>query len=149
MTQPEQIIRKFDFSAAIVGLRRDGIVHVYFKPGTEITVTLQEKMLVIYHEVADGVKRPFIFEAAEHCSITKEAKNNALEIESQTPCRMSAVFVTNIAYRVIAEFFYTFNKPKQPYKVVTDFDEGIAWLLQMQQIMDRQQSDPDPEKKLG
>lgn len=139
MTQADQLVRKFDFTDGIVGMRRDGIVHVYFKPGTRITVALQERMLIIYYEVAGGVKCPFIFEAAEYCSITKEAKVNALRIEAEAPCKVSAVYVSNFAYRLIAEFYYKFNKPKQPYKVVSDFDEGIRWLLKTnEEITDRE-----------
>jgi hypothetical protein len=143
MSQAEQLVRKFDFTEAIVGLRKDGIVHVYFKPGTEITVALQEKMLIIYHEVAEGIQRPFIFEAAEYCSITREAKENAIRIESETPCKASAVFVNNFAYRMIAEFYYKFNKPRQPYKVVSEFSEGIRWLLEInKQVSTRNNSEP-------
>lgn len=129
MQQHDQLVRKFSFTEAIVGLRRDGIVHVFFKPGTEITVALQERMLIIYHEVAEGKKRPFIFEAAEHCSVTREARDNALKIEAEAPCSATAVYVTSFTYRMIASFYIKFKKPKQPYRVVSDFNEGIEWLL--------------------
>lgn len=131
MKQVDQLVRKFDFTEAVVGIRKDGIVHVYYKPGTEITVTLQKKMLVIFNEITEGIKHPFIFEAAEYCTVTKEARDNAIVMEDQTPIRITAVYVTNLAHRIIAEFYYKFNRPKQPYKVVSDFNDGIEWLLKM------------------
>lgn len=96
-----------------------------------ITVNFQEKIYQVFHEITGGKKSPFIFEAAEYCTVTKEARVNAVATEDRTPTSATVVCVNNLAYRLIAEFYYKFNKPKQPYKVSADFEEGIQWLLNL------------------
>ena len=136
MQQEDQIIRTIEMEEAFVGLRKDGIVHVYYKRGTVITVDVQNRIYQIFHEITGGRKTPFIFEAAEYCTVTKEARDNAIATEDITPTGATVVFVHNLAYRMVAEFYYKFNKPKQPYKVSTDFQEGIDWLLSLNDSVD-------------
>ena len=131
MKQIDQIVRQIETEEAIVALRKDGIVHVYYKRGTVINVELQTSIYKIFHEITGGVRTPFIFEAGEYCSVTKEARANAIATEDITPTSATVVYVHNLAYRMIAEFYYKFNKPKQPYKVCTTFEEGIEWLLSL------------------
>jgi hypothetical protein len=131
MKQKEKITRLIEVQEAIVGMRTDGIVHVYYKAGTEITIELQDKMLQIFNDITGNKKCPFIFQAAEGCTVNREARDNAIAMEHKTPLKATVVFVSNLAHKMISEFYYKFNKPRQPYKVSTDFEEGIEWLLQV------------------
>ena len=131
MKEPEAIVRKIENEFAIVGLRKDGIVHVYFKPHTTPTVTLQEILLVIYNEITGEKKMPFIFQAGEYCTVDKAARDNASKMEPLSPTKASVVYVNTLAHKLIAEFYYKFNKPLQPYKVVSEFSDGIRWLLEV------------------
>ncbi len=131
MKDQERIASKIENDFALVGLRDDGIIHVYFKPHTEITVTVQEILLVVYNEITGGKQMPFIFEAGEYCTISREARENASQLEKQSPLLASVVFVNTLAHKIIAEFYYKFNKPVRPYKVVWDFSEGIKWLKEV------------------
>ena len=79
------------------------------------------------------IKRPFIFSAGEFVSITKEARKNATKMEDQVPVSASAVLVINLAQKLIADFYYKFDKPKNPLKVFRDFDKGIEWLKKTDQ----------------
>lgn len=136
MKEQDQLVRKIENDFAIVGMRKDGIVHVYFKPHTVLTVTVQEVLLVVYHEITGGKKHPFIFQAGEYCSVSKEARDNAANIEHQSPAKASVVYVNTLAHKLIAEFYYKFNKPAQPYKVVSEFSDGIRWLLEVNKEID-------------
>ncbi|HTF02953.1 MAG TPA: hypothetical protein VK826_02975 [Bacteroidia bacterium] len=136
MKDPDQVDRQIETGEAIVAMRKDGIVHVYYKAGTEITVTLQIKMLAIFKEMTGGKKSPFIYQAAEYCTVNREARENALAIENSSPTKATVVYVTTLAHRIIAEFYYKVNKPQQPYKVVSDFQAGIKWLLEMDKEID-------------
>lgn len=136
MKEQDQLIRKIENDFAIVGMRKDGIVHVYFKPHTELTVTVQEVLLVVYNEITGGEKHPFIFQAGEYCTISKDARENAGKIEHLSPAKASVVYVNTLAHKLIAEFYYKFNKPVQPYKVVSEFSDGIRWLIQVNREID-------------
>lgn len=135
MKQCDQLIRSIEIKEVIVGLRQDGIVHVYYKDGTEINIELQGKLMEILLDITGGINRAIIYEPGEDCSVTKEARENAIAIEHLSPTKCSVVYVHNLAYKIIAEFYYKFNKPKKPYKVVSDFDAGIAWLLKTEKEM--------------
>jgi len=128
MHHKEELTRVIETGNYIVGLRADGIVHVYYKDNTEINVALQMELLEVFNELTGKKKSLFIFEAGHYCSVTKEARENAIIMEPLTPTLASVVFVQNIGYRLIAEFYYKVNKPIQPYKVVSKFEDGIKWL---------------------
>lgn len=140
MKEQDQIVRKIENDFAIVGLRKDGIVHVYFKPHTDLTVTVQEILLVIYNEITGGEKMPFIFQAGEYCTVSREARENTSKIEPLSPTKASVVYVNTLAHKLVAEFYYKFNKPSQPYKVVSEFSDGIRWLLQVSKEIDERNS---------
>jgi hypothetical protein len=131
VNQPESIIRKIDHEMVIVALRNDGLVHVYFKPGIEITVPFQDELLSMYNEITDGKKAKFIFEGGEFVSITKDARENAISIEERSPTLASAILVMNLGQKIIADFYYLVNKPKQPFKVFSSFPKAIDWLNQL------------------
>jgi hypothetical protein len=130
MIQQEQLIQTIEHDKFIAGIRSDGIVHVYFKDNIEINISLQNEMVAVYAQLCGEKKFPFIFEVGNHCSITKEAREYAVEIESDKPVLISAVLVDNAFDKLMANFYYKFNKPQKPYKVFRKFDEAISWLLE-------------------
>lgn len=122
-------MKRLENDQVIVTLRPDGIVHVSFLPHTEITVEFQQVLLDMYNEVTGGKKSLFVFDGGEFVSITKDARENAVAIEETTPTKASAIVVKNLAQKIIADFYYKVNRPKQPYKVFWQFDKAIEWLL--------------------
>jgi hypothetical protein len=128
MKQEDQLIQKLEHENFIVGKRQDGIYHVYLKDGAVLDLKLQSEMVYYYDKITEGVPGVFIFEAGHKCSITKQARDNAIVIEEFTPIKASVVYVQNQVYKMIAAFFYRVNRPKQPYLIVSNFDDGIDWL---------------------
>lgn len=128
MNQPEEILREIVHEQVIVAMRNDGIVQVVFMPNTEITVEFQDILVGLYNQITLGRKACFIFEGGEFVSVTKEARENAIELEKSSITLASAVVFNNLAQRIIADFYYTVNRPKLPYKVFSSFEKGIAWL---------------------
>lgn len=131
MQQNTEFIRTIDLEEAIIGMRKDRIVHVYFKPHTEISVELQGKLLRAYNEITGTKKHFFIFEGGEFCTVTNEARENAIRMEEVAPVLASVVVVKNVAQKLIADFYQKVNKPKQPYRVVWQFEKGIKWLKEL------------------
>lgn len=128
MQQPDQIIRKIDLPESVIGLRKDGIVHVFYKAHTEITIEYQERQLKVFREITNGKPFPAIYEADEYVTVGKEARENAIRLEPLTPTLCKVVYVTNLAHKIISEFYFKFNKPAQPFRVFSSFEDGIAWL---------------------
>lgn len=138
MNDIDKLVRKFETDDVIVGIRADGILHAYYKPNTVVDVPLQMQVRDFLIELTGNVKHPTIFQAGEFISLTKEARDNAITMEDKTPTLLTVVVVRNFAQKLIADFYYKVNKPKQPYKVVWQFEKGIQWLLEEQKKM----SDP-------
>ena len=128
MHQSEQIIQRVEHERMVVGLRNDGVVHVYYKDRTVIDVPLQNELIQVVHDLCKGERMLYIFEAGHQCSLNKAARDNAIAMEDQVPAIATVVFAPNMVYKMIANFYYKFNKPKMPYNVFTDFEAGIVWL---------------------
>lgn len=128
MVLSKKVLEFIDHEKVIVSKRSDSIIHVTFKPNTEITVEFQNELVEMYNQLTGGKKSLFIFEGGEFVSVTKEARENAITIEDNTPTRASAIVVRNLAQKIVADFYYKINKPKQPFKVFWSFEKGILWL---------------------
>jgi hypothetical protein len=128
-----KVLKEIETEHFIGRLRADGIVHVHVKKNTTITLLVQEEMKKVYWALTD-VKRPFVFTGDEFATITKEARNNAIEMEAHVPISSNAIIVKNLAQKIIADYYYKFNKPKNPYKVFKRFNDGIIWLHDTQYI---------------
>lgn len=119
---------KISADGFVATLRDDGIIHVLIANNTHITVEMQEEMVKTYWQLT-SIKRPFIFEAGEFISITKEARLNAKIIEDKTPVLASALIVNNLAKKILGEYYYKFNRPKQPLKLFKSIELAEEWLL--------------------
>lgn len=122
------IIKEIDLIDVNLKLMSNEIVYVYLKDNCEINVKWQEKMLKVYEEITEGKLMHFVFTAGDGVSITKEARDNATKIEAQSLIGASAVVVDNLAYKLIANFYLKFNKPKRPYKVFSNKADAVLWL---------------------
>ncbi|MBP9068121.1 MAG: hypothetical protein KBG47_01350 [Bacteroidia bacterium] len=112
----------------IVTLKTDGIVYVKYAVDTTVDLDVQARMLDAFIEITEKKLTPFLFEAEDGVTVTKEARDNAIVMEESTPCKATAVLVQNIAYAMIANFYVKFNKPKRPFKVFNKKEEAIEWL---------------------
>lgn len=107
-----------------------GIMFVLVKSGTHITPEVQEGFLQLYSQVNPGKDVPFVFEGGEFITVSKEAIDNAYELEFRAPLSASALVVKNLAQRIMADFYYKFKKTYKPVKVFRELDDAIQWLEQ-------------------
>ncbi|MDX2174493.1 MAG: hypothetical protein SFY56_15425 [Bacteroidota bacterium] len=127
-------VSEIDFMEANIALKSNGIVYVLFKDHCVLDIDLQLKLLDAYNEITDFKKTPFMFFAGENVTITKEARDNATNLEDKSPLSATAIIISNLAYKLIAEFFIKFNKPKRPYKIFKNEKEAVEWLKQFESI---------------
>ncbi|HYG52770.1 MAG TPA: hypothetical protein VD905_17825 [Flavobacteriales bacterium] len=119
-----------DLPQILIRERHDGIIQVTFKEGCTLDLELQVRAFEKYTEICSGKRRPFMFEAMDHVTITKEAKEYAVKIEDIAPIKASAILVNNLGYKLIAEFYYRINKPRKPFKIFNKEEKAIEWLKQ-------------------
>jgi hypothetical protein len=120
--------KTIELEEVFIKSRKDGIIQVIFKPGVEIDVDLQIRMMVVYLELCGNKKRPFLFNAFEDVVITKEARDHSEELEKTYPGIATAVIANSLPYKLIANFYLKVNKPKTPYKVFNDIVSAEVWL---------------------
>jgi len=128
MTNGASIIRQEKIDEATITLKSDGIIYVLFHEDITLDVKLQMLMLNLYKQIAQDKKYPFIFEALEGVTVTKEARDNAIRIESESPGIAFAVVADSLPYRLIANFYMKVNKPKLPYQVFKNREDALVWL---------------------
>ena len=122
------IVKQIEIPEAYIRLRNDGIIHVFYKENVTLDVALQNRMVALYREITNNGKANFIFQSDEGFYFTKEARENSIALEANTPVNASAVIVTNLASRIIANFFIKVNKPKIKYKLFGTVEEAADWL---------------------
>jgi len=124
----EQALKQIRINEATVTLRPDGIVHVLFHRNILMDVKLQMLLLTIYNEITGRNKHPFLFEAQTGVKITREAKENAIRIESEAPVSACAIIAQTKTYSTVANFYLFVKRPKIPYRVFNQREEAISWL---------------------
>ncbi|HEY6162883.1 MAG TPA: hypothetical protein VI112_16760 [Bacteroidia bacterium] len=120
--------RTITIKEADITLRSDGIISILYKEGTVIDLDVQKRVLDVFIELTGNVKRPMLFEALDQCSVTKEARDNAVKMEDKVPASAYAVVAQSLAYKLIANFYLRVNKPRSPYRVFNNKDEAMDWL---------------------
>lgn len=121
-------VKELDFEDVNIQRKSNDIVYVTFKDDCNLDIPLQMRLLDYYRDITGGKLMHFIFFAAENVSLSKEARDNAVKIEDQSMLGATAVVVDTLAYKLIANFYLKFNKPKRPYKVFSKEDEATTWL---------------------
>ncbi len=123
-------ITEIDLIEANISLKSNGIVYVLFKDNCVLDIDLQLHMLDEYNKITNHKPTPFIFFAGDNVTVTKEARDNAVSLEDRSPLCATAVVITSLAYKLIAEFYMKFNKPKRPYKIFKNEKDALEWLQQ-------------------
>lgn len=122
------ILREIDLPEAIIRLRRDGIIHVFYKENVVLDPPLQEAMINLFREMTNNKKSNYIFEADEGFYFSKEARDNSIRLEENSPVFASGIIVKNLASRLIANFFIKVTGPKIKYRLFGTVEEAVKWL---------------------
>ena len=121
-------INELDYPEVNLRLMSNNLVYVLLKDNCNLDVPLQMRLLDYYREITNNTLMPFLFLVGDNVTITKEARDNAVKIEDESMLAASAVVVDNLPYKLIANFYLKFNKPKRPYKVFSKEEDAIKWL---------------------
>ena len=130
MTNKNEITTFSENDVVIIGIRKDGIVHIFYKKNVVVDKVAIDKMLVLYKEFLPPGKHPFLIESDEYVVFQEEGRKYAIEIEDQVPSSKQALLMDNVGYQLVAKHFISHNKPKTNYEVFKDFNAAVSWLLE-------------------
>lgn len=111
-----------------ITLGSDGIVHITYLEGKVIDTAEKKEELAANLAITGGKKSLFLLSFESYVTITKEAKEYSIEIEPQQPFLAIAIIVDNLAYQLMADFYFKFYKPKVAYKVFKSEERAREWL---------------------
>lgn len=128
----QDIVQTISFPSMIIRLDRQDIIHIRYLEGQIIDVKekIQEKHAL--KAMTKGVKHAILISFESYVTVTKEAKEYSILVELEQPFLALAILVENLAYQLMADFYFKFYKPKVAYKVFKSEDKAIEWLKEMQ-----------------
>jgi hypothetical protein len=129
----EDIVKTISLPSMHICLDIQGIIHIRYLEGQIIDVKekIQEKRALL--EITKGLKHPVLISFENYVTISKEAKEYSILIEKDQPFLAVAILVENLAYQLMADFYFKFYKPKIAYKVFKQEEKAIAWLKEMKE----------------
>lgn len=127
----EDIVQTISLQSMILCLDKQGIVHIRYLEGQIIDVKekIEEKRAL--QEITKGEKHLIIISFESYVTITKEAKEYSILVEPEQPFLAVAIIVENLAYQLLADFYFKFYKPKVAYKVFKSETKAIEWLIEI------------------
>lgn len=105
----------------------NGILHCTYKKMDEVNLEIAKIGAKVRIEYSNNVSYPCLFDIRLLGSMTKEARDYLADKGNELVIA-SALLVESTIIRVIANFFITVNKPKNPTRIFTNENEAIKWL---------------------
>jgi hypothetical protein len=107
------------------------IIHMIFKDGAELGIPEILELNAHAEKLCD--KKPYVVltDVRVNLDVTHEGRRLAANAKACPFQRGTAVLVKNTVYQYAATLFSKFDKPEFPYRVFTDEQEALNWLLQL------------------
>lgn len=128
----DDILQTISFPSMHICLDKQGIIHIKYLEGQIIDVKEKIQERFALKEITKGVKHPILISFENYVTITKEAKEYSILVEPEQPFLAIAILVENLAYQLMADFYFKFYKPKIAYKVFKSHEKAVDWLKEMQ-----------------
>lgn len=127
----DDIVQTISLQSMVLCLDKQGIIHIRYLEGQVIDVKekIEEKRALL--ELTKGEKAPILISFESYVTITKEAKEYSILVEPEQPFLAVAILVENLAYQLMADFYFKFYKPKVAYKVHKSHDKAVEWLIEI------------------
>jgi len=125
-----KIIDKIDLVASTLFFDSEGILWVIHKDGVEMGIIEAAEHAEACCKLCRGNQTRMVIDArAKTVFVTDEARNYLAHHEDIIKVRKAhAIIVDSIPNRLLANFYFRFNKPIGPGKVFNSEKAAISWL---------------------
>jgi hypothetical protein len=111
-------------------LHPDGYVIAEVRPGLIADLDDAIVNVAAVGKLAAGVPLPLLLDMRAHAtSATRECREYYAGAEAQQVNLAVAMLIRSHVSRVIGNFFIGLNKTRFPFRMFSDLDEAVAWLL--------------------
>ena len=109
-------------------MRADGIVEIDFSDTLEIDVKEAKEMLAATGLLTEGKKVLVLNVAGSLTTATTAAREFAASVDASQFTLAEAYVVSNLAQKIVGNFYVNFHKPQVPTKIFTNAEEAVKWL---------------------
>ncbi len=125
------VIKKEETASAHIFMCSDGIIRVLFKKNKEVNASDFKELFLVYNDLVQGNRHPFIYYPEDgSTTVTEDGRAYAKQEEFSFPKTCNAVVVTRLSHKLLANFYFKFNKPSHPFKVFNKMDDAEKWCLE-------------------
>lgn len=122
------LVDELDIGPVLFRLYENRIFHAVIKKGEKITM----EMTIKGYEFLDrnGSGRFYnLYEFESFAEMDPEVRTWAAETSGNNYTYVDALIISNVAQKIIANFYIKFNKPKMPTKIFHSTDKALEWIL--------------------
>ncbi len=123
-------MNKIELNKSTCELIEEGVVYVVYKDKVDIELKDVIETRVISNQLAGGHPYVSIYESGPETIITKEAREISSKNGDIANRKALAIVVSNLAHRLIVNFFINMNKHIYPMKAFNTKEEAIKWAKQ-------------------
>lgn len=110
---------------------REGIIIVEFQDNKDIDVREAREQIASCLQLSENIPSPVIIIDVHPNTIVSPAAREIFSKEVPPGARISeAIVITNLAKRLIANFYSRYNRPKNPIKVFANFNDAWKWSIE-------------------
>lgn len=120
-------MKKVELSYASVE-NRNGIIWLVLHEDAELGLEQVIEFTKACEKVADNQPYFLVSDARVNLTITSEGRKAAAGKKHSPLLVANAVLVSNVAVRLVANFFTSVNKPHFKYKVFNNERDALVWL---------------------
>ena len=126
---PVEVLLKKEFKHTIVRYRKDGIVHVTYMEGRNVTISDLYAMGKFISHIGVANKYKVLSELELGATIDNEARVFLATEAGSMFVSKNAVLCRYIEQEMISNFFIRVDNPKVSTKIFEDKTKAIKWLL--------------------
>lgn len=123
-------MKKIELNKATCELIEEGVVYVVYKDKVDIELKDVIETRVISNQLTEGKPYVSIYESGADTFITKEAREISSKDGDITNRKALAIVVSNLAQRLIVNFFINMNRNTYPIKAFNTKEDALNWAKQ-------------------
>ena len=116
-----------DLSCGKMWLDDEGIMHLVYSTGVEVTLKEAKEVGSVLHELSQGMKKPYFVDARLLRNINREARVYWQNEEVIQCIRATATLSTPIV-KVLGTIYSNLNKPPFEIKYFSSEADALEWL---------------------
>jgi hypothetical protein len=122
------LIDEEDIGSVIYRLYENRIFHAIIKNGERINLDMAHKGVKFLKKNGGG-EFYNIYEFTSFSEMDPELREWAAKPNENRYTYIDAIVISNLAQKIIANFYLKFNKPPKPTKIFSTTDKAVEWIL--------------------